>query len=117
MDGAEMTGTDVRDYFILKVERTVTQYNINPGIKGAINGILKRACGGDDNRHLVLKYLCGVTSSNGLSAAQWMVLEEMIKPAKPFSEWIANNEKFQRAINAVLADLPKQEGQEEMVLE
>ena len=111
-----MTGADVRDYFARKVEKTVTQYNINPGIKGAINGILKRACGGDDNRRLVLKYLCGVTSSKMLTAAQWMVLADMVGPAKPFDEWIANNPKFERSINAILYALGDQDAQEKMKL-
>lgn len=110
-----MNGEQVKAHFEKRVNETVTQYNINPGIKGAINGILTRACGGDENRKLVLKYLCGVTSSKMLSAAQWMVLSDMVKPDKPpFSGWQAGNEKFQSVINAVLAALPKQEGQTEM---
>ena len=110
-----MNGEQVKAHFEKRVAETVTQYNINPGIKGAINGILTRACGGDENRKLVLKYLCGVTSSKMLNAAQWMVLSDMVKPDKPpFGGWQAGNEKFQSAINAVLAALPKQEGQTEM---
>jgi hypothetical protein len=110
-----MNGEQVKAHFEKRVNETVTQYNINPGIKGAINGILTSACGGDENRKLVLKYLCGVTSSKMLNAAQWMVLSDMVKPDKPpFGGWQAGNEKFQSAINAVLAALPKQEGQTEM---
>ena len=113
-----MNGEDVRKYFVERVEKTVTQYNVNPGIKGAVNGILTRACGGDSNRKLVLKYLCGVTSSKQLNAAQWIVLCDMVQPDKPEGQpWQAGNPKFQRAIDAVLAALPKQEGQEEMVLD
>ena len=112
-----MTGEDVRTYFVERVEKTITQYNVNPGIKGAVNGILTRACGGDANRKLVLKYLCGVTSSKQLNAAQWIVLCDMVQPDKPEGRpWQAGNPKFQRAIDAVLAALPKQEGQEEMAL-
>ena len=109
-----MNGEQVKAHFEKRVAETVTQYNINP-VKGAINGILTRACGGDENRKLVLKYLCGVTSSKMLNAAQWMVLSDMVKPDKPpFGGWQAGNEKFQSVINAVLAALPKQEGQTEM---
>ena len=112
-----MTGEDVRTYFVERVEKTITQYSVNPGIKGAVNGILTRACGGDSNRKLVLKYLCGVTSSKQLNAAQWIVLCDMVQPDKPEGRpWQAGNPKFQRAIDAVLAALPKQEGQEEMAL-
>ena len=112
-----MTGEDVKNYFAERVEKCVTQYNVNPGIKGAVNGILTRACGGDANRKLVLKYLCGVTSSKQLNAAQWMVLCDMVQPDKPAGQpWQAGNPEFQRAIAAVLAALPKQEGQEEMAL-
>lgn len=110
-----MNGEEVRAYFERKVSTVVTQYNINPGIKGAINGILTRACRGEENRRLVMKYLCGVTSSKELNAAQWIVLAEMVKPDKPpFGGWQAANPKFQNAIDAVLAALPKQEGQTEM---
>ena len=113
-----MTGEDVRKYFVERVEKTATQYNVNPGIKGAVNGILTRAVGGDSNRKLVLKYLCGVTSSKQLNAAQWIVLCDMVQPDKPEGQpWQAGNPKFQRVINAILAALPKQEGQEEMVLD
>jgi hypothetical protein len=110
-----MNGQEVKEYFVKRVNDTVTQYNINPGIKGAINGILTRACGGDENRKLVLKYLCGVTSSKMLNAAQWTILSDMVQPYKPEGmSWQAGNDKFQRSINAILADLPRQEGQTEM---
>ena len=113
-----MTGEDVKAFFDEKVSRVVTMYNLNPGIKGAINGILNRACNGEENRRLVLKYLCGVTSSKSLTAAQWIVLSDMVKPDKPEGQpWQAGNPKFQRAIDAVLSALPKQEGQTEMELE
>ena len=112
-----MTGQDVKSYFEKRVAETATTHNLNEGIKGAINGILTRACGGNDNRKLVLKYLCGKTSSRELTSAQWFVLCDMVKPDKdPALGWVAANPKFQNAINAILADLPKQEGQTEMVL-
>ena len=112
-----MTGEDVRTYFVERVEKTITQYNVNPGIKGAVNGILTRACGGDANRKLVLKYLCRVTSSKQLNATQWMVLCDMVQPDKPEGQpWQAGNPKFQRAIDAVLVALPKQEGQMQVEL-
>ncbi len=110
-----MNAEQVRAHFEYKVSMIVTQHNINPGIKGAINGIITRACGGDENRKLVLKYLTGHTSSKELNAAQWIVLAEMVKPDKPpFGGWQAGNPKFQSVINAILAELPRQEGQGEM---
>lgn len=113
-----MNAKQVKQHFESRVNQTVSQHNINIGIKGAINGILSRACGSSDNRKLVLKYLCGVTSSNDLSAAQWIVLSEMVKPEKPpLCGWQSGNPKFQSAINAILAELPKQEGQGEMFTE
>jgi len=109
-----MKAEQVRQHFESRVKQTVSQYNINIGIKGAINGILSRACGSSDNRKLFLKYLCGVTSSKELSAAQWIVLADMVKPDKPaLGEWQSANPKFQSAVNAVLAELPRQEGQAE----
>ena len=112
-----MNAEQIKKHFDYKVGMVVTQYNINPGIKGAINGIITRACGGDENRKLVLKYLTGVTSSKELNAAQWIVLAEMVKPDKPpFGGWQSANPKFQSVINAILAELPKQEGQGEMFI-
>ena len=109
-----MNAQQIKEYFESKVKKTVSQHNINPGIKGAINGIISRACGGSDNRKLVLKYLCGVTSSKELNAAQWIVLSEMVKPEKPaLMNWQSGNPKFQSVINAILAELPRQEGQGE----
>ena len=109
-----MKAEQVKAHFESRTAAVVTQYNINIGIKGAINGILSRACGSSDNRKLFLKYLCGVTSSKELSAAQWIVLAEMVKPDKPaLCGWQSANPKFQSAVNAILAELPKQEGQQE----
>lgn len=51
--------------------------------KGAITGVLNQACGGDDNRHLVLKALTGSTSSRSMSEAQWFALLQFVQPYKP----------------------------------
>ena len=51
--------------------------------KGAITGVLNQACGGDDNRHLVLKALTGSTSSRSISERHWFALLQFVQPYKP----------------------------------
>lgn len=88
------------------------------GIKGAMNGILAKAVGGNDNRKLVLKYLANTTTSTALTDWQWYALYVLIQPYKDTAlGWISNNPKFRTAIDAVLADMTRQEGQLEMEIE
>lgn len=90
-------------------------YYPSEGTKGAINGILAKASGGDANRKLVLKYLTGHTSSTELSAGQWYALKCLVQPYKDISQgWISDNPKFDSVIGAVLAELGEQPGQLKM---
>jgi len=52
-------------------------------LKGAITGVLEKACGGKANRYLVLKVLTGKTSSKLLSESEWYALMCMVQPCKP----------------------------------
>lgn len=56
---------------------------VENGIKGAINGILDKACGGKANRYLVLKVLTGKTSSKELHETEWYALLCLVQPFKP----------------------------------
>jgi len=52
-------------------------------LKGAITGLLNRACGGDANRYMLLKVLTGKTSSKLLTNAEWYGLLCLVGPEKP----------------------------------
>lgn len=120
-----VTGIQVRAYFhalsMGQVDRSVPfghDYQWSDGLKGAMNGILSKAVGGDANRKLVLKYLANTTTSTTLTQGQWYALYCLVRPTKDAAlGWISDNPKFQTAINAVLADLTRQEGQLEMEIE
>jgi len=55
-----MNANEIKQEFDKNVDRFVDGVVV---AKGAITGVLNQACGGDDNRHLVLKALTGSTSS------------------------------------------------------
>lgn len=119
------TGEEVREYYqkiasgevdpcVFEVYKTG---EIPDGIKGAINGILSKASGGNDNRKLVLKYLAGVTSSKALSRMQWYALYCLVVPYKDEAlGWVSDNPRFQSATNAILAGMARIEGQREFEL-
>jgi len=52
-------------------------------LRGAITGVLERACGGKANRYLVLKVLTGKTSSKLLTEGEWYALMCLVQPCKP----------------------------------
>lgn len=51
--------------------------------KGAITGILEKACGGKEKRYQVLKVFTGKTSSKELTEAEWYGLLMFVQPYKP----------------------------------
>ena len=118
------TGEQVRDYFLAlslgEIDPNVPARDavILPGVKGAINGILSKAVGGDANRKLVLKYLADTTTSTALDDGQWYALYCLVRPYKDTAlGWTSDNPKFTQAIGAILADMVKQDGQLEMDIE
>ena len=118
------TGEQVRDYFLAlslgEIDPNVPARDavILPGVKGAINGILSKAVGGDANRKVVLKYLADTTSSTTLDQGQWYALYCLVKPYKDTAlGWISDNPKFMDAIGAILASMAKMDGQLEMEIE
>lgn len=88
--------------------------------KGAITGILEKACGGKENRYLVLKVLTGKTSSKLLDEAEWYGLLCLVQPYKPAGgHWTTQRgENDLKAIcGAILGFHAAQEGQLEMFVE
>lgn len=82
--------------------------------KGAITGVLEKACGGKENRYLVLKELTGYTSSKKLSEAQWYGLLCLVQPHKPQGgHWTTQRGKtdLQIICGALLARHAMQDGQ------
>jgi hypothetical protein len=108
-----VTGPQVRAYFhalsIGQVDSSVPfghNYQWSDGLKGAMNGILAKAVGGDANRKLVLKYLANTTTSTKLTQGQWYALYVLIRPVKDSAfGWVSDNPKFQIAINAILGEM------------
>lgn len=110
-----VTGNQVRAKFDRlsagQIEPGFPVGKISHGIKMAMNGILAKAVGGNDNRKLVLKYLADTTTSDDLTERQWYALYILIQPYKDIAlGWISNNPKFRTAINAILADMARQDG-------
>lgn len=84
--------------------------------KGAITGVLSKACGGDSNRYLILKVLTGKTSSKFLDEAEWYALLKMVQPYKPEGgHWMSKREEELRlACGALLTFQADQQGQAKM---
>jgi len=117
-----ITGQQVKDKFTRlssgQIEPGFPFAKFPDGIKGAMNGILAKSVGGNANRKLVLKYLAGTTTSTTLTDWQWYALYVLVQPYKDTAlGWMSNNPKFRTAIDAVLADMAKMEGQLEMEIE
>jgi len=51
--------------------------------QGSVIGVLEKACGGKENRYLLLKALTGKTSSKLLTHAEWYALCKLVLPYKP----------------------------------
>lgn len=57
---------------------------IDRGMQGAIIGTLEKACGGRaENRHAVIKFLTGKTSSKQLTPSEWFGFYHLVLPFKP----------------------------------
>lgn len=85
--------------------------------QGSITGVLEKACGGKENRYLVLKVLTGHTSSKDLNNAQWNALYHFVKPYKPEGgKWTTQRGENELAAmcGALLTLHATQEGQIDM---
>ena len=70
--------------------------------RGVYVGILNRACKGDANRKLFLKYLTGKTSTKLLSENEWIAMKKLcdISPVE-----------LEKIASIILGEVVKQEGQ------
>lgn len=75
-----MNADDIIQEFKKNAELTITA---EIALKGAITGVLEKACGGKSNRYLVLKVLTGKTSSKLLTENEWYALMCLVQPCKP----------------------------------
>lgn len=94
----------------------MSNYTIDRGMQGAIVGTLEAACGGKkENRHRLLKILCGVTSSKELSSPQWSALYSLVLPWKPEGgRWQSGNPNLEEICNILLNEDLNQPGQTKM---
>ena len=70
--------------------------------RGVYVGTLNKACKGDANRKLVLKYLTGKTSTKLLSDAEWIALKKFVD---------LSTVELERLVGIILGEVVKQEGQ------
>lgn len=97
-------------------DKNVKNYDINSflgaGMRGAVIGILEKACGNKGDRKLVLKQLTGETSSKNLQPDQWDALYKLVKPWKPENgKWQSENPDLERICNVLLNKAVDQPGQ------
>jgi len=86
--------------------------------KGAITGLLERACGGKANRYLVIKVLTGKTSSKLLTEAEWYAFLLLVQPEKPVGgHWqSARGDELRVMCQNLLTEAVSQPGQMQMTL-
>jgi len=94
-----------------------------PGIefhRGTVIGVLNKACHGDANRKLVMKYLTGKTSSSLLTDAEFYAFYKLALPFKPEGgKWTTQRGEAELAsiCGTILAASLDQEGQLKMFSE
>lgn len=81
-------------------------------------GTVNKASGGDANRKLVLKALCGKTSSKQMTDAEKYAFCKFASPAKIAGHWASEHGNFLIDMcHLLLEDAARQEGQAEMFTE
>ena len=116
-----MTYNEIKTHFDQLVKGT--PQNIlsisNTGLRGACRGALNKACGGDDNRKLILKALTGSTSTKSLTTNQWYALFRFVFPyenseftfkSEATGKW-AGREELSAWCGAIMTHVLEQEGQ------
>ena len=94
----------------MKDDAGISVYPI--GMQGAIVGTLEKACGGKENRKLILKQLTGKTSSKDLSQGEWRGLYKLALPFKPEGgKWCSGNPDLESICNTILRETYAQPGQ------
>lgn len=102
-----MDANKIKSRFEFYVTNHEGLYPPSAKARGVYVGTLNKACKGDANRKLFLKFLTGKTSTKTMSDGEWIALRKMcdISPVE-----------LERMAGIVLAEVVKQEGQEEMKL-
>lgn len=110
-----ITVQSIKDEFDANVDRH-EHHIVDRGMQGAIVGTLEAACGKKpENRHRLLKMLCGVTSSKELSSPQWSALYSLVLPFKPEGgKWISGNPNLEEICTILLNADMNQPGQTQM---
>jgi len=104
-----MNAQKIKERFDFYANNTVgVQYPPSAASHGVYVGAMNKACKGDANRKLVLKYLTGKTSTKTLSDKEWIALKKMvdISPAE-----------LERLCGIILAEVVKQDDQLELISE
>ena len=92
------------------------------GLQGACRGALNTACGGDDNRKLIVKALTGSTSTKNMTTNQWYALFRFVFPyengefvfkSEVTGKW-AGREELTAWCGAIMTHVLEQAGQTTM---
>ena len=73
----------------------------NHGMKGAITGLLNKACGSNEGRKMLLKYLFGKASSKELTGSEWIALIYWIDLQNIGEDWLPQKDFYQEAKSIV----------------
>ena len=86
-------------------------YTLSHGVKGAIVGVLDKACGSKENRYqFAIALGCSPHSKDWTQGERW-AMSKIVKVDKPFGRWQSTNEKFEQIIGAVMAKIGNNENQ------
>ena len=67
------------------------------GMKGAVIGLLNKACGGNGERKLLLKYIFGKESSKELTGAEWIGLMQWVELKNVGDDWLPQKDFYTEA--------------------
>lgn len=106
---------EIKKEFVESVDAYSGEATYPLGMQGAIIGTFEKACGGKDNRKLILKYLTGKTSSKDLHLSEWHALYKLTLPFKPEGgKWGSGNPELEAICNTLLYACLDQPGQTKM---
>lgn len=105
-----------QDEIIQEFNTSVSNFSLGEVYnKGAILGVLTRACGSTENRHLFLKVLTGKFSSKLLTDAEWFGVLRLVQPEKPIGGiWQSKRGEYElrQICGTLLARAVSQPGQQ-----
>jgi hypothetical protein len=100
-----MNAEKIKERFTFYLTNNTGLYPPSTKAHGVYVGALNKACKGDANRKLVLKYLTGKTSTKVLSDTEWIALRKMIDVSPV---------ELETMCGIILGAVVKQEGQGDM---